>query len=241
MKRIVYLLLFVVPVATAQEWPPELTEVWDPEPRMVTPGDGTAPPSDAIVLFDGTSLDAWESARDGSAAKWIVADGAMTVAPRTGDLRTKERFGDIQLHIEFRTPAEVSGEGQGRGNSGVFLQGRYEVQVLDSYGNRTYSNGQVASIYKQHLPMVNAARPPGAWQTYDIFYRAPVFAPDGEVVRKATVTVVHNGVLVQLDAEIQGGTTYTGLPKYEPHGDGPIELQDHGNPVSYRNVWVRRL
>lgn len=242
-RRLSFVAIVAALVASvaAQEWPPQLTEVWKPEPPVVTPGDGATPPSDAIVLFDGTSLEAWQSMRDGSAARWHLADGAMTVVPKAGDIRTKEVFGDVQLHVEWRTPAVVRGEGQGRGNSGVFLQGRYEVQVLDSHGNRTYANGQAASIYKQHIPMVNASLPPGTWQRYDIYYRAPVFRPNGELVRKAAVTVVHNGVLVLLDAEIQGGTTYTGLPRYEPHGDEPIVLQDHGNPVSYRNIWVRRL
>jgi len=242
-RRLLFSTLVVIVAVSlaAQEWPPELTEVWQPEPPVVTPGEGAAPPSDAIVLFDGTSLEAWQSARDGSPARWRLDDGAMTVVAKAGDIRTKDIFGDIQLHLEWRTPAVVAGEGQGRGNSGVFLQGRYEVQVLDSHGNRTYANGQAASIYKQHIPMVNASRPPGTWQTYDIFYRAPVFGPKGELVRKASVTVVHNGVLVQLDAEILGGTTFKGLPRYERHADGPIVLQDHGNPVSYRNIWVRRI
>lgn len=242
MKRLIpFVILLTAIPAAAQTWDPELTEVWQPEPAIVTPGEGTRPPSDAIVLFDGTSLDGWESDRDASAAGWSLGDGAMTAVRGAGDIRSKAVFGDIQLHVEWRTPAVVDGEGQGRGNSGVFLQGRYEVQVLDSFGNRTYSNGQAASVYKQHIPMANASKAPGTWQTYDIFYRAPVFRENGELVRKANVTVVHNGVLVLLNAEIQGGTTYTGLPKYEPHDDGPIVLQDHGNPTSYRNIWVRRL
>jgi len=219
---------------------PEDTEVWEPEPPIVGPGRNGAPPSDAIVLFDGSDLAAW-SAEDGGDAGWRVEDGAMTVVPGTGSIRTRQGFGDVQLHIEWRTPAVVKGEGQGRGNSGVFLQGRYEVQILDSYQNRTYSNGQAGAIYKQHIPMVNASRRPGAWQTYDIFYRAPVFRADGTLVRKASVTVVHNGVLVQFGAEIQGPMTYRGLPRYEPHGDEPVLLQDHDNPVSFRNIWVRRL
>lgn len=234
--------LLVIPgLAAGQEWLPELTEVWEPEPPIVTPAFGVRPPSDAVILFDGSSLDGWERAEDDEPARWTLQDGAMTVARGSGDIRTKEVFGDIQLHIEWRTPAEVAGESQGRGNSGIFLQDRYEVQVLDSYGSRTYSNGQAASIYKQHIPMVNASRGPGEWQTYDIFYRAPVFAADGEVARPAIVTVVHNGVLVQHAAVIRGNTEYIGLPAYEPHGELPIRLQDHGNPVSYRNIWVRRL
>lgn len=237
----VLLLLFIPTLAMAQEWPPELTEVWEPEPRVVTPAFGVLPPSDAQVLFDGTSLDAWARASDGEPAGWKIQGGAMTVVAGSGDIRTRDSFGDVQLHVEWRTPSEVVSESQGRGNSGVFLQERYEVQVLDSYGNRTYSNGQAASIYKQHIPMVNASRGPGEWQTYDIFYRAPVFTADGELARPAIVSVVHNGVLVHHAAEIRGSTEYRGLPAYTPHGDLPIVLQDHGNPVSYRNIWIRRL
>lgn len=228
-------------LARGQEWPPELTEVWEPEPPIVTSAPYGQPPSDAEILFDGQDLDAWESAADGSDAAWTVEDGVMTVRPRSGDIRTRDRFGDVQLHLEWRTPAEVVGSGQGRGNSGVFLQDRYEVQVLDSFGNRTYSNGQAASIYKQHIPLANASRGPGEWQTYDIFYRAPVFTERGDVARPAMVTVVHNGVLVHHGAIILGDTSYQGLPAYTPHGPLPLRLQDHGNPVSYRNIWIRRL
>ncbi|RMG16112.1 MAG: DUF1080 domain-containing protein [Bacteroidetes bacterium] len=222
--------------------PPEATEVWEPEPRVVTPG--TTPsdaPSDAIVLFDGSDLSAWESVNGGE-AKWALSDGAMTVVKGTGAIQTRQGFGDCQLHIEWRTPAEVVGEGQGRGNSGIFLQSNYEVQVLDSYNNRTYSNGQAASIYKQHIPLVNACRPPGTWQTYDIIYSAPRFNKDGMVVRPAYVTVIHNGVLVQNHVELRGPTVYIGLPSYKAHADKlPLMLQDHGNPVSYRNIWIREL
>ncbi len=226
---------------TAQNWPPELTEVWEPEPRKVTPGEVIVqPPSDAIVLFDGTNLDQWEHG-DGSAAQWIVADAAMTVKPGTGDLQTKQEFGSVQLHIEFRTPAEVKGEGQGRGNSGLFLQNRYELQVLDSYENRTYSNGQAGSIYKQTMPLVNASRGPGEWQSYDIIYKEPVFNDDGIKVSPAMITVLHNGVLIQNNTEIKGTTPYIGLPKNIAHGDGPLKLQDHSNPTSFRNIWIREL
>jgi hypothetical protein len=220
---------------------PEDTEVWDPEPTFVEPGQAGAPPSDAIVLFDGTDLSAW-SHTDGSDARWSVADGVMTVEPGTGDIRTRRGFGDVQVHIEWRAPSEVSGEGQGRGNSGVFLMERYELQVLDSYRNRTYSNGQAGSIYKQHIPLVNAAREPGAWQTYDIVFTAPRFGPDGALVRPAYMTVLHNGVLIQNHAELMGPTLYIGQPRYEAHPDrGSIVLQDHSNPVSFRNVWVREI
>ncbi|MGD2124167.1 MAG: DUF1080 domain-containing protein [Gemmatimonadota bacterium] len=220
---------------------PEETEVWEPEPGLVTPGRQGTPPSDAIVLFDGTDLGMWTH-EDGREAEWTVEDGVVTVAPGTGDIRTRQGFGDVQLHIEWRAPAEVVGEGQGRGNSGVFLMERYEVQVLDSYENRTYSNGQAGSIYKQHIPLVNASRPPGMWQSYDVVFIAPRFNPDGTLVSPAYMTVFHNGVLVQNHAELQGPTVYIGLPEYEAHGHRePILLQDHSNPVSFRNIWVREI
>lgn len=220
---------------------PKLTEVWQPVPAIVTPGMGTAPPSDAIVLFGGKDLSQWQQP-DGGAAKWSVADDAFTVVKGSGNIRTKRGFGDCQLHIEWRTPDKVVGDGQGRGNSGIFLQGKYEVQVLDSYNNVTYSNGQAGSIYKQHIPLVNASRKPGEWQVYDIFYRAPRFADSGQVTTPGYVTVVHNGVLVEDHVELKGSTVYIGKPAYEKHGmKEPIELQDHGNPVSYRNIWIREL
>lgn len=227
-------------VAQAQNQPP-VKEIWEPVPRVVTPGVGTAPPSDAIVLFDGTDLSQWQQA-DGSPAKWVVADGAFTVVSGSGAIQTKVAFGDAQLHIEWRAPVRVEGEGQHRGNSGVFLQGKYEVQVLDSYENPTYVNGQAASIYKQHIPLVNASRPPGEWQSYDIIYRAPRFAEDGALLSPGRMTVLHNGVLVQLDAEVKGVTVNTGRPFYEKHeGKLPLMLQDHASPVSFRNVWIREL
>ena len=220
---------------------PAATEVWEPEPVAVAPGTGGAPPSDAIVLFDGSNLDQWQH-RDGSDVQWSVEDGAVTVVRGTGDIITRELFGDIQLHVEWRTPAIIEGEGQGRGNSGIIIQQRYEVQVLDSYENRTYSNGQAASIYKQHIPEVNASRPPGEWQSYDIFFTAPRFADDGSLTTPAYVTVVHNGVLVHNDVEIAGPTRFIGEPSYEPHPlKQPLQLQDHANPVSFRNIWVREL
>ena len=224
----------------AQNMKPKDTEVWEPEPEVVTPGEGVAPPSDAIVLFNGTNLDNWENSKGGE-AEWKVEDGAMITVKGKGSIRTKEVFGDCQLHIEWRTPSEVKGEGQGRGNSGVFLQGIYEVQVLDSYDNRTYPNGQAASIYKQTMPLVNACKPPGIWQTYDIIYKAPVFNDDGTVKSPAYVTVIQNGILVQNNTEIKGDTPNIGLPKYTKHGDGPLLLQDHSNPVSFRNIWIRTL
>jgi len=225
----------------AQITDPKATEVWEPEPRVVTPGaTSSTAPSDAIILFDGTNLNEWSN-KDGAQAGWKVADGAMTVVKGTGVVQTKRNFGSVQLHLEWRSPAEVVSEGQGRGNSGVFLNGIYEVQVLDSYDNRTYSNGQAASIYKQYMPLVNACRPPGEWQTYDIIYMQPEFNKDGIKVKSGTLTVIQNGILVQNNIEIKGTTPYIGLPKNPAHGDGPLILQDHGNPVSYRNIWVREL
>ena len=225
---------------TAQK--PEETEVWEPVPEVVTPGPTAHhPPSDAIILFDGTDLSQWVG-EDGEPAKWNVEDGAMTVVKGTGAIRTKQGFGNVQLHIEWRAPAEIEGEGQGRGNSGIFLQDRYEVQVLDSYNNRTYSNGQAASIYKQHIPLANACRPPGEWQTYDIIFNAPIFDASGKLARHAYVTVIHNGVLVQNHVALRGPTQYIGQPEYEAHEDKlPIQLQDHNNPVSYRNIWIREF
>lgn len=244
MQRTTFLLLcsmFAYFYMDAQIKDPKATEVWEPEPRVVTPGATTnAAPSDAIVLFDGSNLEEWSN-NDGAAAGWKVADGAMTVVKGTGVVKTKRNFGSVQLHIEWRSPSEVVSEGQGRGNSGVFLNGIYEVQVLDSYNNRTYSNGQAASIYKQYMPLVNACKPPGEWQTYDIIYMQPKFNKDGIKVQSGTLTVIQNGILVQNNIEIKGTTPYIGLPKNPAHEDGPLILQDHGNPVSYRNIWVREI
>ncbi len=236
--------MLIVSMAWAQKQrptlDPKLTEEWEPVPPVVTPGDCGAPPSDAIILFDGKDLNEWVSTK-GGAAEWIVADGSMTVKPRTGSIKTKQKFGDVQLHIEWRTPAEVKGEGQGRGNSGIFLMERYELQVLDSYDNITYPNGQAGSIYKQSIPLVNACKKPGEWQTYDVIFMAPEFTEKGALKSPARITVLHNGVLIQNNFVIKGPTEYNRIPKYEPHGKASISLQDHGNPVSYRNIWVREL
>ena len=234
--------LLLVTAANAQITDPKATEVWTPEPRIVIPGTNQSAPSDAIVLFDGNHLNEWCSAKDSSAAKWDVGkDGSLTVHPGNGDIMTKRSFGDCQLHLEFRTPAVVQGEGQGRGNSGIFLQNRYELQVLDCYENKTYPNGQTGSVYKQHIPLVNACRKPGEWQTYDIIFTAPRFNSDGILTAPGRVTLIHNGVLVQNNVEIKGTTEYIGLPKYQAHGKAPIRLQDHSNPVSFRNIWIREL
>jgi hypothetical protein len=215
------------------------TEVWEPIPAAVSAPPGQAP-SDAIVLFNGENLSAWQ-AIEGGHAPWTTEDDSFTVKPGSGDIKTKQSFCDIQLHMEWKTPTDVEGlEGQQRNNSGIFLQQRYEIQVLDSYRNQTYANGQAASVYKQTIPLVNAMRPTGQWQYYDIIYTAPRF--DGTTLSEpAYVTVMHNGVLVQNHVEIQGKTEWIGAPSYEAHQCAPLQLQDHGNKVSFRNIWVREL
>jgi len=230
---------------------PEDTEVWEPVPKVVTPGTPeTAPPSDAIVLFDGTNLDAWVQNKDKSPAQWTVSDGIATVKKEAGSIETKQSFKDYQLHIEWRIPTDITGSGQARGNSGVFLASTgpgddgYELQVLDSYKNKTYVNGQAASIYKQSPPLVNPARKPGEWQTYDVVWTAPRFNDDGSLKTPAYVTVFFNGVLVQNHFQLQGQTLYIGKPFYKAYDRAPIKLQAHGDksePISYRNIWVRPL
>jgi hypothetical protein len=216
----------------SREWKSGI--VW-PEPKVVDPGAPGGPPSDAVVLFDGKDLSKWNGGE-----AWEVRDGVATA--RRQDITTKDSFGDCQLHVEFATPAEVRGTGQGRGNSGVYLMGKYEVQILDSYQNQTYFDGQCASIYKQTPPIVNASRKPGEWQTYDILWEAPRFKEDGTVARPAYVTVLHNGVVVQNHFELLGGTFYDQPPKYTKHAEkGLIQLQNHGNPVRFRNIWVREM
>jgi hypothetical protein len=218
---------------------PEVTEDWTRKPPVITPGCRQSPPSDAIVLFGkARDISNWTS-RSGE-AKWKTRC-RMLINNGTGDIYTRENFGDCQLHVEFRTPSKIVGEGQGRGNSGVYFQSRYEVQVLDSYINETYYNGQAGSVYKQSAPLVNASRKPGKWQYYDIVFHAPRFAADGTLTKPATLTVFHNGVLIQDHFELKGPTTYAGYPKYEAHGDMPLLLQDHGNPLAFRNVWLRKL
>jgi len=222
---------------------PKATEVWEPVPKIITPVIGNKPPSDAIILFNGKDLAGWQTEKDGSPAKWkLEKDGAMTVQKGTGNIKTKQGFGSCQLHVEWRTPSQIEGEGQGRGNSGIFLMGLYELQVLDSYNNTTYSNGQAGSIYKQHIPLVNASLKPGEWQVYDIIFTAPEFKADSSVASPARFTVLHNGVLVQNNVEVKGGTVYIGQPSYKAHSNKePIVLQDHGNPNSFRNMWIREL
>jgi hypothetical protein len=220
----------------------EETEFYTPVPPEVKGvANFETPPPDAIILFDGKNLDKWVSSVNSGAARWTVSNGVLTVKSHAGAIRTKQSFGDCQLHIEWRTPTPAKGEGQGRGNSGIFLQSQYELQVLDSYKAETYSNGQAGSIYKQYPPLANACLPPGQWQSYDIFYKAPVFHEDGSLESPASITVVQNGILVQNNAAIKGKTLYVGHPWYEAHGMLPLELQDHGNPVSYRNIWIREI
>ncbi len=218
-----------------------------PLPPVVQPGTtgsqerpGKAP-SDAVVLFDGTGLSAW-SMENGEPAKWKFLGDCFEVVEKTGTMVSKPSFGDCQLHIEWASPSTVKGSGQGRGNSGVFLMGLYEVQVLDSYDNITYADGQAASIYGQYPPLVNASLPPGQWQTYDILFHRPRFDETGGLLSPACMTILHNGILVQYNAELTGPTAYKARPPYKAHADKlPLALQDHGNPVRYRNIWVRPL
>ncbi|MDX2196485.1 MAG: DUF1080 domain-containing protein [Cytophagales bacterium] len=218
-----------------------VTEAWEPQPRIVTPAKANSDaPSDAMIIFDGKDLSNFTKL-DGTPAAWSVSGGAFTVAKGTGDIKTKQTFGDVQLHIEWKSPDVVESEGQGRGNSGIFIQERYELQVLDNYNNKTYANGQAGSLYKQHPPLVNACRKPGEWQTYDIIFIAPRFNKDGRAIEPARITVLHNGVLIQNNTVLTGPTEFIGLPVYKPHDKAGIKLQDHGNAVSYRNIWVREL
>jgi hypothetical protein len=221
-----------------KEW--KSGKIW-PEPALVTAGDNGSPPSDAIVLFDGKDMSAWIGAD-----QWEIADGAVTIKSagkaNEDNPHTKQAFGDCQLHLEFAEPEVVKGSGQGRGNSGVKLMGRYEVQILDSYHNKTYYDGQCGSIYKQTPPLVNVSRKPGEWQSYDIVFEAPRFDAEGKVAKPAYITVFQNGVLVQNHTEIEGTTSYIQAPEYEKHGEKePLALQDHRNPVKLRNIWIREL
>ncbi|HWV74296.1 MAG TPA: DUF1080 domain-containing protein [Pseudosphingobacterium sp.] len=229
---------------------PEDTEVWEPVPHVVATPLHQAP-SDAIVLFNGKDLSAWESQRNpGKPAEWTVAGGTFTVNKKAGNIITKQKFGSYQLHLEYYIPADIDGEGQGRGNSGLFVAAigtgdeGYELQILDSYENKTYVNGQLGSVYKQRIPLANPARKPGEWQTYDVIWTAPTFKQDGSLESPARVTAIINGVLVQNNVELAGGTKYIGKPEYKAHGPAPIMLQAHGDPskpISFKNIWVRPL
>ena len=227
--------------------------MWQPAPPLVSPGAealDTAPPPGAIVLFDGTGLDEWVNTRDGSPAAWAVVDGCMIVSKRAGNIETRRRFLNYQLHLEWRVPAGVTGTGQARGNGGVFLASTgggdrgYELQILDSYRNDTYVNGMAGSIYKQSAPLANASRKPGEWQSYDVVWHAPTFDSAGALSNPARVTVLFNGILVQDDFVLRGETVFIGKPEYEKHGDSPIKLQAHNDPsapLSFRNIWVHVL
>jgi hypothetical protein len=232
----------------SQPW--DRVNKWDihdpnrPQPSVVNPGPAgppVPPPSDAVVLFDGKDLSQWEDIL-GQPARWKVEMGHMEIVKDTGDIRTKHKFGDCQLHVEWSAPTKVLGEGQDRGNSGVFLMTLYEVQVLDCYQNQTYPDGMTAAVYGQYPPQVNACRPPGEWQIYDIIFFRPRFGIDGGLTRPATITVLHNGILVQDNVELTGPTEHEKRPSYQAHPDRlPLLLQDHGNPVRYRNIWIREL
>lgn len=249
----VFLMASIAPVFSQQKnekMTPKDTEVWEPVPPVVaTPKDQA--PSDAIVLFDGTNLDAWEPAkRPGEKAEWIVGGGTFTVNKPAGNIQTKQRFEDYQLHLEYYIPKDIDGEEQGRGNSGLFLASTgpndegYEFQILDSYENRTYSNGQLGSIYKQFIPLANPARKPGEWQSIDLVWTAPKFGTDGSLISPAKITAFINNVLVHNNVELKGETFYIGHPVYKAHGPSPIKLQSHGDPskpISFRNIWVREL
>ena len=231
----------------------EVKHIMDPEVTVIQPGaTDSEPPADAIILFDGTDMNKeWEEAGRGPdgtrsikpAVTWVIKDGAMESVQGSGSISTKRDFEDFQLHIEWKTPSVVTGEGQDRGNSGVIIQGIYEIQVLDSYNNRTYRNGQAGAVYMQYAPLVNVSRKPGEWQTFDIFYTAPRFKDSTTYFTPPRVTVIHNGVLIQNNVSIQGPTVSPGIPQYSirEHGPGPIQLQQHGNPVAFRNIWIREL
>lgn len=256
MKKLIssaLLLLCFADITQARQGDPKDTEQWEPKPPKVTgTAQCTPAPSDALVLFDGKNLNEWVSSGDTSKpAAWTLADGAFIVKKGTGNIQTKRRFLDYQLHLEWKIPEVIHGSGQGRGNSGVFLalsgdgDNGYEIQVLDNYENETYVNGQAGSIYKQHIPLANACAPAGTWQSYDIIWTAPRFDAQGKLISPARITAIHNGVLIQNNTEVKGITRYIGQPHYKKaHGASAIMLQDHGDPsepISFRNIWLREL
>lgn len=243
MKNTICTLIFILTASAVNgQMKPEETEDWTRKPPVITPGKMNLPPSDAIVLYEGAKdIQNWIT-ENGTPAKWIATDSALTIAPKSGSIKTVRSFGDCQLHIEWKTPAVVSGTSQGRGNSGIFLMGLYELQVLDSYNNETYYNGMAGSIYKQHIPLVNVSLGPGQWQRYDVVFTAPKFNIEGDLLEPATFTVFQNGILIQNHVLLKGPTEYIGIPVYKAHADKlPLMLQDHGNPVVYRNIWIREL
>lgn len=235
--------LLAVAGLSAQITDPKATEYYEPVPPKVKPAEtlGQAPEDAIVLLGPGADASQWVDDDTQGPVEWTTEGDALVVKPGSGYIATRQDFGDVQLHVEWRSPSEPDKEGQGRGNSGVFLQGRYEIQVLESEGSDTYTNGQAGSVYKQTPPLVNALKPQGEWQSYDIIYTAPHFNDDGMLIKPAYVTLLMNGVVVLNHFEIKGPTEYIGLPHYESHGDGPIKLQDHGNLVAYRNIWVREL
>jgi len=236
-SAILFLGAIIPSIMSAQQWPQHSMD--RPRPPVVNPGP---PPGDAIVLFDGKDLSQWRADADSSAAKWIVKDGYVEVKPGTGTMASARGFGDVQLHIEWATPSVAKGEGQERGNSGIFLMGIYELQVLDSYQNDTYPDGQAGAIYGQNPPLVNATKGPGQWQTYDVIFHRPRFRTDGSLDKPARMTVLLNGVLIQDNFELVGPTANRQQPPYRVHADKlPLKLQDHGNPTRFRNIWVREL
>lgn len=234
-------LIFLTASILMAQYDPQLTEVWEPVPVVVTPGANNRAPSDAIVLFDGKNGDEWRGEKN-EPVKWTVKDGALTIKPGTGGIFTKREFADCQLHIEWSAPAKITGQGIDRGNSGIWFQSRYELQILDSYENPTYSNGQAGAMYKQHIPLANVSLKPGEWQTYDVIYTAPRFNIDSTLRTPAYITVMQNGIVVQNHVEIIGTTAWLGTPKYSKHNfKQPLMLQDHGSAVSFRNIWIREL
>ena len=252
--RLAVLAIFAASMATAQpaKPKPEDTEVWTPVPPKVAsqPLKPAPPPAGAVVLFDGSNLDQWVSHKDGSPARWPIADGVLTVDKKLGDIRTKQSFRSYHMHIEWRIPKDITGSGQARGNSGVFVASTgagdlgYELQILDSWDNATYVNGQAGSVYKQFAPKVNATRPPGEWQAYDIIWTAPTFDAAGRMKTPARLTAHQNGVLIQDNVTLEGETAYIGKPVYRPYAEAPIKLQAHGDPsepVSFRNIWLQPL
>lgn len=245
MQRIcvIFCFIFLPAFTKGQQGDPKLTEVWDPIPKQVKAyGVFTRAPADAVVLFNHASDSSKWRHVNGATCRWSITDSVITVKPKTGNIVTKQEFGDCQLHIEWRTPYIVSDSGQGRGNSGVFFMQRYELQILDSYQNKTYVNGMAGSIYKQYAPLVNASLGPGEWQSYDVLFTAPLFYESGLLKSPARITVFHNGILIINNVSIAGSTTYIGIARYQMHeSKSPLMLQDHGNPVSFRNIWIREL
>ena len=244
MKTIILTLTCILGCSAALAQLPNHTQIFEPVPQLVTGVTHEAAPSDAIVLFDGNNMNAWERLEDSASPQWDI-EGRVVTVNGTGTLRSKQTFSSFQLHMEWRATDVIEGESQLRGNSGIFLHSLYEIQILDSWENPTYVNGQAGSVFLQHSPQVNAAKRPGEWQSYDIIFHRPLFDKDGKVTRRATFTILHNGVLIQDHTGLSGGTGWRGpnaASEYKAHADKlPISMQDHGNPVRFRNIWVREL